>query len=82
MPLDLTTTASAIDPRSYFSRYLSPMSKKNLLICFDAFGTLFKPRQPIAKQYAEVATALGLRDISEDAVEKAFKNGMLPPLTT
>lgn len=51
----------------------STMSKKNLLLCLDAFGTLFKPRYPIAQQYGDVARQLGLTDITDDAVEASFK---------
>jgi len=51
------------------------MSKKNLLICFDAFGTLFQPRRPVAQQYAEVANSLGLHHVTEDAVQSSFKAG-------
>jgi len=36
------------------------MCKPNLLLCFDAFGTLFKPKRSIIEQYGEVARQLGL----------------------
>jgi len=36
------------------------MTKRNLLICFDAFGTLFKPKRPVEEQYAAVAHKFGL----------------------
>ena len=51
------------------------MSKRNLLICFDAFGTLFTPKRPVAQQYAEVARSLGLGGFSDDEVQESFKNG-------
>lgn len=51
------------------------MSKRNLLICFDAFGTLFRPRKPIAKQYGEVARSFGLGGFSDDDVHASFRNG-------
>lgn len=35
-------------------------AKKNLLLCFDAFGTLFKPNAPIAKTYAQIASKHGV----------------------
>ena len=54
-----------------------PPYRRNLLICFDAFGTLFKPKRPIAQQYAEVATSLGLRKLSEDEVQSSFMKGTL-----
>lgn len=36
------------------------MAKRNLLLSFDAFGTLFSPRAPVAIQYAHVARQCGL----------------------
>ncbi|KAK0915698.1 hypothetical protein LTR91_010370 [Friedmanniomyces endolithicus] len=48
------------------------MAKRNLLICFDAFGTLFKPKRPIAQQYGEVARSLGLSGFTDDQVSKSF----------
>jgi hypothetical protein len=48
------------------------MAKRNLLICFDAFGTLFAPKRPIAQQYAEVASSLAKREFTEDEVQKSF----------
>lgn len=32
----------------------------NLLLCFDAFGTFFKPKRPVEEQYASVAHRFGL----------------------
>jgi hypothetical protein len=49
------------------------MSKKNLLICFDAFGTLFTPRKPVAQQYSEVARSFGLGGFSDDNIAQSFK---------
>ncbi|KAK0286392.1 hypothetical protein LTR35_004827 [Friedmanniomyces endolithicus] len=49
------------------------MAKRNLLICFDAFGTLFKPKRPIAQQYGEVARSLGSSGFTDDQVSKSFK---------
>lgn len=51
------------------------MSKRNLLICFDAFGTLFTPRRPIAQQYGDVARACGLGGFSDEDVAASFKRG-------
>ena len=53
------------------------MSKKNLLICFDAFGTLFAPKRPVTEQYAEVARALGLRGFNDEDLQSSFKTGGL-----
>ncbi|KAM7187990.1 hypothetical protein V8F20_010725 [Naviculisporaceae sp. PSN 640] len=35
-------------------------TKRNLLICFDAFGTLFKPNRPVDEQYTAVARKFGV----------------------
>ncbi|KAH7077617.1 HAD-like domain-containing protein [Paraphoma chrysanthemicola] len=35
-------------------------AKKNLLLCFDAFGTLFAPSVPIPRAYARVAARHGI----------------------
>ncbi|KAK3117078.1 hypothetical protein LTR53_001883 [Teratosphaeriaceae sp. CCFEE 6253] len=50
------------------------MSKRNLLLCFDAFGTLFTPKRPIAQQYGEVARALGLSGFTDEQVHASFKD--------
>ena len=52
------------------------MSKRNLLICFDAFGTLFTPKTPVHVQYAEVAQSLGLGPFNEGTVKSSFREGM------
>jgi hypothetical protein len=52
----------------------SPEMKRNLLLCVDAFGTLFRPRSPIAEQYGSVARGMGVQ-VSDDEVAKAFKSG-------
>ncbi|KAL2129822.1 hypothetical protein VTI74DRAFT_7271 [Chaetomium olivicolor] len=49
------------------------MTTRNLLLCFDAFGTLFTPKQPIAEQYAIVARQCGLDGFSVDQVKASFK---------
>ncbi|KAG9192753.1 hypothetical protein G6011_11487 [Alternaria panax] len=36
------------------------VEKKNLLLCFDAFGTLFTPSKPIPVAYAQAATRHGI----------------------
>jgi hypothetical protein len=35
-------------------------AKKNLLLCLDAFGTLFTPTRPIGTVYAETAARHGV----------------------
>ena len=49
--------------------------KKDLLLCFDAFGTLFAPKAPIAEQYGEIARQHGLSGFSNSQVQDAFKKG-------
>ena len=51
--------------------------KRPLLLCFDAFGTLFHPRRPVHQQYGEVARALGLSGFSDEDVQHAFKIGKM-----
>lgn len=58
------------------TRALSANHKKNLLICLDAFGTLFTPKEPISVTYAHAATRHGLPiDGGKDAdqVMQSFK---------
>ena len=53
-----------------------PIPHKNLLIAFDAFGTLFSPRAPIGAQYGEIARKHGIcRDVSDEEIMSSFKNG-------
>ncbi|ATY59174.1 haloacid dehalogenase [Cordyceps militaris] len=40
--------------------------KRNLLLCFDAFGTLFRPKGSVVQQYAHVARQCGITGFSED----------------
>ena len=49
------------------------MAKPNLLLCFDAFGTLFKPKRPVAEQYAEVARQCGLTGFNDQDVQSCFR---------
>ncbi|KAI7278645.1 hypothetical protein KC345_g5864 [Hortaea werneckii] len=49
------------------------MPKRNLFICFDAFGTLFAPKRPIAQQYGEVARSLGLGGFTDEQLQDSFK---------
>lgn len=43
-----------------------------LLLTFDAFGTLFTPKQPIERQYCEVAQEYSL-SLNEDDVKTSFE---------
>ncbi|KAG5931267.1 hypothetical protein E4U53_001858, partial [Claviceps sorghi] len=41
------------------------MPKRNLLLCFDAFGTLFWPKLTVAQQYGQVARECGVTGWTE-----------------
>jgi hypothetical protein len=48
--------------------------KKNLLLAFDAFGTLFYPKEPIHKQYAHFAERYGIEVFkSKVSMKQSFK---------
>ncbi|KAH7329582.1 HAD-like domain-containing protein [Stachybotrys elegans] len=49
------------------------MSRPNLLLCFDAFGTLFRPKRSVAQQYGEVARQCGLVGFSDDKLQACLK---------
>lgn len=44
----------------------SQLAKPNLLLSFDAFGTLFSPKDTVAQQYVQVARQCGLTGLSEE----------------
>jgi len=48
------------------------MTRRNLLLCFDAFGTLFKPKQTVAIQYGGVARQLGLGGFSDEELQTSL----------
>ena len=48
-------------------------SRTGTLLTLDAFGTLFTPRAPIAKQYADAARRRGLGGFSNDDVGSSFR---------
>ncbi|RPB01963.1 hypothetical protein L873DRAFT_1763260 [Choiromyces venosus 120613-1] len=52
---------------------MSRSNARNLLVTFDAFGTLFRPRLPIARQYIEVAEEWGVTGLTEKQVKSSFK---------
>lgn len=47
---------------------------KRLVLTFDAFGTLFTPREPIAKSYADTARKYGLSGFTDDEIASAFRD--------
>ncbi|KAI4286180.1 MAG: hypothetical protein L6R38_000076 [Xanthoria sp. 2 TBL-2021] len=44
-----------------------------LVLTFDAFGTLFEPRQSIGQQYADAARTHGLTGLTNQHVEASFR---------
>jgi hypothetical protein len=51
------------------SRPLLNTAKPNLLLCFDAFGTLFSPKGAVAQQYAEVARQCDITGFSDKELQ-------------
>jgi hypothetical protein len=50
-----------------------------LLLTLDAFGTIFTPREPVVKQYLDVAQRLGLASLDESLLQDSFRTcGLLP----
>jgi hypothetical protein len=49
------------------------MLRPNLLLCFDAFGTLFRPKCPVAQQYGEVARQCGITNFSDNDLQLSFQ---------
>lgn len=49
------------------------MPSRNILLCFDAFGTLFAPRLSIPEQYAAVARQCGLDGFTVADLKVSFK---------
>ncbi|KAL2255227.1 hypothetical protein VTK26DRAFT_3834 [Humicola hyalothermophila] len=49
------------------------MARRNILLCFDAFGTLFTPKRPVPEQYMAVARQCGLDGFSLDQLHASFK---------
>ncbi|KHN99732.1 haloacid dehalogenase [Metarhizium album ARSEF 1941] len=48
---------------------MSTMNKRNLLLCFDAFGTLFTPKSSVARQYVQVASQCGITSLTQDELQ-------------
>ena len=56
---------------------MPPKYPTQIVLTLDAFGTLYKPREPIAKQYLAVAKQHGLLNLTLAAVEQGFRTGMI-----
>ncbi|KAK8025309.1 hypothetical protein PG990_003132 [Apiospora arundinis] len=48
----------------------------NLLLCFDAFGTLFKPKHTVALQYGEVARQCGFTGFTDNELQSTLKTAI------
>jgi hypothetical protein len=48
-------------------------AQRNLLLAFDAFGTLFRPRVPVLQQYEEVARQHGLDGFTQQRLSETFR---------
>ena len=61
----------------HITRAASTMTAKQrtIVLTVDAFGTLFTPREPIAKQYGDVARKHGLSGFTDEEIEKSFRVG-------
>lgn len=70
-----------ISQRNFYGLQQSPRPKFNLLLTFDAFGTLFEPRDSIAAQYAHVAQEHGIEGVEESDIRVTFKKGNKTPST-
>lgn len=49
------------------------MAKPNLLLCFDAFGTLFRPKRPVVQQYGEIARQCGIGGFTDAQLQSSFR---------
>lgn len=49
-------------------------STRRIILTFDAFGTLFTPRESIAKSYANAARDFGLSGFTDDQIASSFRN--------
>lgn len=54
---------------------MSSSRVRPLVLTFDAFGTLFEPRQSIGQQYADAARTHGLTGLTNQHVEASFRKG-------
>ena len=56
----------------------SHIAPQRICLTFDAFGTLFHPRERIGKQYADVARQHGLSGFTDDEIDDGFRIGEYP----
>ncbi|EUC37820.1 hypothetical protein COCCADRAFT_1269 [Bipolaris zeicola 26-R-13] len=53
---------------------MPPYKRKNLLLCLDAFDTLFTPSTPIPTAYAQAASRHGIQIPSTQSLASSFKS--------
>ena len=51
-----------------------PCQRGRLVLTFDAFGTLFTPREPIGQSYADTARRHGLSGFTNDQIASTFRD--------
>ena len=51
-----------------------PRPQRRLVLTFDAFGTLFTPREPIGQSYADAARRHGLSGFTNDQIASTFRD--------
>ena len=51
-----------------------PRHQRRVVLTFDAFGTLFTPREPIGQSYAETARRHGLSGFTNDQIASTFRD--------
>lgn len=54
---------------------MSSSRVRPLILTFDAFGSLFYPRQSIGRQYADAARTYGLAGFTNQHLEASFRKG-------
>lgn len=57
------------------SKLVTNLTQKHLLLTFDAFGTLYKPRASISATYARIAKKHGIQNVNEEELAVSFKKG-------
>ncbi|QDS75367.1 hypothetical protein FKW77_002379 [Venturia effusa] len=55
------------------SRLATNLKNKHLLLTFDAFGTLYKPRTSIPAEYVKIAKTYGIQGIDEQELAVSFR---------
>ncbi|KAI9762704.1 MAG: hypothetical protein M1840_001171 [Geoglossum simile] len=71
--VDLAGASGALDAA------MNNRQRARLLLTLDAFGTIFTPREPVAKQYLDVARRLGLASVDEALLQTFKEQSRLHP---